>query len=125
MDTVLITKFSDDGKQFDWVHDCGETSHGENVNINSLIYASDIGGGINKTVLIVQCSVCHAESYYPMSGGDIAQLLHKHYLEQKLLSDVQNDATARNIEISRKTQAQLIIEIIKDECNKRGCPYLL
>ncbi len=125
MGTVTITKFSVDGTQLDWVHDCGPTAHAENVDVDSFSYGQAFGGGTDKTIVVLECSVCNSGSSYPMSGGPVAQELHKHYLEQKSLADVQSDATARSIDTTGKTQAQLITEIIQDECNKKGVPYLL
>ena len=125
MNTVLVTEFSVDGTKLNWAHDCGHTAHAENVNVSSFSYAIAMGGGTDKTLIVIECSVCHTQSFYPMSGGTIAQGLHKHYLEQKTLGNVQTDATERGIATGGKTQAQLIVAIIQDECIKKDVPYLL
>ena len=124
MGTVLIVKFSDDKTKFDWVHDCGPTAHAEDVDVDTLLYAQSVSGDV-KTGLIVPCSVCNVVSVYPMSGGPISQQLHRNFLEQKSLGDVQTDATERGISTAGKTQDELIALIIQDECIKTGVPYLL
>jgi hypothetical protein len=120
MGTVLVTNFSVDKLTFDWVHDDGSDAE---VEVSALPHGGI--GADDKTILVVECSVCNAKASYPMSGGVIAQQLHRNHLEQDTLVNVQADATARGISTTDKTQAQLIAEIIQDECTKNGCSYLL
>jgi len=58
-----------------------------------------------------------------MSGGTIAQNLHRCHLLQDTLGNVQADATARSIALESWTQEELIELILQDECNKINCPY--
>lgn len=119
MSTVLITEFVDGGTKINWVH---PDASGQ-LTIGTLIHPSGIAE--EKTILEVECDTCNTKSFYPMSGGPIAQELHQHHLESDLLANVQIDATARGISTGEKDQDQLITEIIMDECDKQGVPYLL
>lgn len=118
---VAIRKFSEDRTKIDWSHDDASAS---DILVNSLSHGLNMDG-IDKTILIVECSTCGAQSCYPMSGGEIAQTLHRNHLEQDTLENVQVDATARSIETSGKTKNELIALIIQDECIQKGTTYLL
>jgi len=122
LETVLVTKFNGDGT-FDWSHNDGHS--GQNVVTGNLIHGKKVDGTDDKTVLVVTDTVCGTESFYPMAGGPMAQQLHKEHLNADTLTNVQTDATARGIDTIGKTQAQLIAEIIQDECKKQDVGYLL
>lgn len=122
MGTVSIVKFSEDKTTFDWIHEDGS---GLTVAVGSLTHPLDREGAIDKTRLIVECDECGIQSMYPMSGGLIAQELHRNHLLQDSLANVQADAVARSIDTTDKTIEQLTLEIIQDECIKKDVPYLL
>jgi hypothetical protein len=119
MKTVAILNFSGDGSTFDWHHNDGSS---QGVSVSTLPHASSMFGPEDKGTLVVECSACAAKTIYPMSGGEIAQTLHKNFLRQKSLGDVQADASERSLNTSGKTQDQLIDDIIQDECSKHGVP---
>lgn len=121
--TVMITKFSEDKTKIDWVNN-GHS--GNDVLVSSLLHSLlPLIGGDNKTVLIVEDNIASpvVQSFYPMSGGVNAQMLHRNHLLQDTFVNVQSDATARSIEVTDKTQAELIELILQDECAKKQCSY--
>ena len=122
MSTVLIKNFSEDGTTLDWARNANSDT---NIVIGNLTHGKDVEDNDDKTSLVVEDTVDNIKSFYPMSGGPIAQELHQHHLEAHTLGEVQADATTRNISTSGKTQAELIVEIIQDECNQKRVLYLL
>ena len=120
MSTVRIVKFNGNGT-LDWDHGDGSA---QDVNIGNLSHP-DMGEGDIKTALDLECSTCNTKSTYPMSGGPISQQLHKEHLEADTLENVQADATERSIETDGKDKDTLIAEIIQNECDTKGVPYLL
>ena len=122
MSTVLITKFSEDGTTLDWTRNANSDTE---IAVSGLVHGKDIDSNDDPSSLIVEDTVDSVKSCYPMSGGPIAQELHQHHLESHTLGEVQTDATARGIDTGGKTQAELIVEIIQDECNVKKVPYLL
>ena len=119
MTTVLITEFVESGTKANWNH---PDASGQ-VTIGDLPHPSGISE--EKTLLEVECDGCSTKSFYPMSGGPIAQELHQNHLRADTLENVQADAVARGISTDGKDQDTLIAEIIQDECNNQGVPYLL
>lgn len=116
--TVQITKFSTDKTMLDWSH--LDHASGADKLVSSFVHDND-----DKTILVLECDQCGTRSFYPMSGGVIAQTLHRNHRLQETLEAIQAEAEARNIVITDKTQEQLILEIIQHECNAKDVLYLL
>lgn len=123
MSTVLITNFNEENKTINYHHQGCEYGE-ENVDIKTLINPIEKEKKI-KNILIVKCKKCGAQSFYPISGGIIAQTLHKLYLGLSKNVDIENYAKEKKISIEDKTKECLILEIIKDECKKANVKYLL
>jgi len=123
--TVAITKFSVDKTKIDWAYG---SDTGVDVLVSSLAHGTlplSLGGGEDKAILIVEDDIPPETlaSHYPMSGGTIAQNLHRNHFRQHTLGEVQSDATDRGIALASWTQDELIELILQDECAKRNCHY--